>query len=389
MQSASTNIIESLGKKAGISSLSTGPAISKPLIRGLGYNRVLTINDGVRQEGQQWGDEHGIEIDESSVNKIEVLKGPASLVYGSDAMAGVLNIITNIPVQANTLKINAGTNYQTNNRLRSVYGSVAGNTHGFNWNMYSSIRAASDYKNKYDGHVFNSKFNEHNFGGYAGYNGSWGYSHLLISSFNLKGGLVEGERDSAGFFIKPVAGGGAFRATTADFKSTNPQIPYQHIRHFKLASDNNIKIGNNRLSLNVAWQQNRREEFGNPDNLAERALFFDLKTITYTARLHLKENKGWKPSLGLNGMYQDNTNRGVEQLIPDYKLADLGIYVFLQKEFKKLTVSGGARFDSRNIDVKNLLDGMTVKGEAFEKIFPIFQAVSGPPIRLLKPLTLN
>ena len=113
-QTVSTNIIEAITRKAGVSSLSTGPAISKPLIRGLGYNRVLTINDGVRQEGQQWGDEHGIEVDEYSVSKIEILKGPASLVYGSDAMAGVINIITNVPVQTNTLKINAGSNYQTN-----------------------------------------------------------------------------------------------------------------------------------------------------------------------------------------------------------------------------------------------------------------------------------
>jgi iron complex outermembrane receptor protein len=90
LQSSSMNIIESITKKAGVSSLSTGPAISKPLIRGLGYNRVLTVNDGVRQEGQQWGDEHGIEIDEASVNKIEVLKGPASFMYGSDAVAGVI-----------------------------------------------------------------------------------------------------------------------------------------------------------------------------------------------------------------------------------------------------------------------------------------------------------
>ena len=95
-QTVSTNIIEAITRKAGVSSLSTGPAISKPLIRGLGYNRVLTINDGVRQEGQQWGDEHGIEVDEYSVSKIEILKGPASLVYGSDAMAGVITIITNV-----------------------------------------------------------------------------------------------------------------------------------------------------------------------------------------------------------------------------------------------------------------------------------------------------
>ena len=389
LQSTSTNIIESITRKAGVSSLATGPAISKPLIRGLGYNRVLTINDGVRQEGQQWGDEHGIEIDESSVNKIEVLKGPASLVYGSDAMAGVINIITNVPIQANTIKLNAGTNYQTNNRLRSFYGNFAGNTNGFNWNVYGSNKAAADYQNKYDGYVFNSKFNEHNFGGYAGYNGSWGYSHLLLSSFNLKTGLVEGERDDHGFFVKAIAGGTVARATNADFKSTIPEVPYQHIRHFKMATDNNLKIGKNSLSLNLGWQQNRREEFGNPDDLNERALFFDLRTITYTAQFHFHEMRGWKSSIGFNGMNQDNGNKGIEQLIPDYSLSDMGGYVFLQKEFKKLTISGGVRFDSRNIDVKNLLDAGIIKGSAFKKTFSNFSGSAGATYQATKTINLK
>jgi iron complex outermembrane recepter protein len=368
-QNTSSNIIESLTKIGGVSTLATGPAISKPVIRGLSYNRVLTINDGVRQEGQQWGDEHGIEIDEASVNKIELLKGPASIIYGSDAMAGVVNIITNVPVQNNTIKANISSNFQTNNKLRTLNANISGNKNGFNWNVYSSNKAAADYKNKYDGAVYNSKFNENNLGGYAGYNGNWGYSHLLVSSFNLKAGLVEGERDIDGFFIKPVAGGVNIRATDADFKSSTPQIPYQHIRHFKIATENSIKIKNNRLAFNIGYQNNRREEFGNIDNLNERALYFDLKTITYTAQFHVAEKKGWKTSVGINGMQQNNTNKGVEQLIPDYNLFDFGIYSYLQKTIKKTTLSGGIRYDTRNVDAKDLLDAGTVKGYKFKKSF--------------------
>ncbi len=388
-QSASTNIIDAITRKAGVSSLSTGPAISKPLIRGLGYNRVLTINDGVRQEGQQWGDEHGIEIDEASVNKVEVLKGPASLVYGSDAMAGVINIITNVPVQANTIKMNAGTNFQTNNRLRSLYGNFAGNINGINWNLYGTTKAAADYRNKFDGYVFNSKFNEQNFGGYIGYNGGWGFSHLLLSSFDLSSGLVEGERDADGFFIKNIAGGLTTRATNEDFKRVDPEIPYQHIRHFKIATDNNFKIGNNRLALNVGWQHNQREEFGNPDDLNERVLFFDLKTVTYSAQFHFKEKKGWKPSIGLSGMQQDNLNKGIEQLIPDYSLEDIGGFGFFQKEFSKLTISGGVRYDTRNIDVKNLLDNTAIKGNAFKRSFSNYSGSFGAAYQISKTINMK
>ncbi|HUS03387.1 MAG TPA: TonB-dependent receptor plug domain-containing protein, partial [Chitinophagaceae bacterium] len=85
-----TNLIDNLSKTPGVSQVSTGPAASKPFIRGLGYNRVVVVNDGIRQEGQQWGDEHGIEIDELNASRVEVLKGPASLMYGSDALAGVV-----------------------------------------------------------------------------------------------------------------------------------------------------------------------------------------------------------------------------------------------------------------------------------------------------------
>ena len=389
LQTSSMNIIESITYKAGVSSISTGPAIAKPLIRGLGYNRVLTINDGVRQEGQQWGDEHGIEIDDASVNKIEVLKGPASLVYGSDAMAGVINIISNVPVPNNTLKINLGSNLQTNNRLRSFNGNISGNKNGFNWSAYGTTKQAGDYQNKYDGYVFNSKFNEHNVGGYAGYNSSWGYSHLLFSNFDLKAGLVEGERDSLGNFIKMISGGDVVTTTDEDFSSTTPQIPYQHIRHFKIATDNSFKFGNKHLSLNVGWQQNQREEFGNPDDLNQRALYFDLKTITYTAQFHFNEVNGWKNSIGINGMNQSNINKGIEQLIPDYQLMDYGFYLFTQKEYQKINFSGGLRYDIRNIDASSLKEGNTEKGKAFNTKFSNYSGSFGIAYPISKSFNLK
>lgn len=389
LQSSSMNIIESISKIAGVSNLSTGPAISKPLIRGLGYNRVLTINDGVRQEGQQWGDEHGIEIDDESVSKIEILKGPASLVYGSDAMAGVINIITNVPAPKNTIKLNLGSNYQTNNQLRSFNGNFSGNKNGFNWNAYGTYKAAADYKNKYDSYVFNSKFNERNFGGYVGYNGENGFSHLLFSSFDLNAGLVEGDRDSLGNFIKALPGGDETAATTTDFKSIKPLTPYQQIRHFKVAIDNNYKLGENSLSLNIGFQQNKREEFGNPDNLDERSLFFDMKTITYASQFHFKEKKGWKHTIGTNGMDQKNMNLGIEQLIPDYHLFDIGFFIFTQKEIKKFNFSGGMRFDNRNIDVKNLMEGTAVKGDAFSKQYANFSGSVGLTYAASKEVNLK
>ena len=390
LQSSGTNIIDVLAKKPGISQLSTGPGISKPVIRGLGYNRVLVVNEGVRQEGQQWGDEHGIEIDELSVNRAEILKGPASLMYGSDALAGVINLITNIPVSEGTVKGNILTNFQSNNDLHALNANIAGNNKGINWNVYGTLKSAGNYKNKYDGKVLNSSFNEKNAGGYIGINKKWGFSHLIFSTFNQNVGLVEGERDDAtGEFI--IYGGTPLEriATNEDLDEKKPLIPRQNIKHYKIASDNSFKLGGNRLKLNVGYQDNLRKEFGNPEDESETELLFDLKTITYNVQLSLKERKEWHITVGANGMYQQNTNKGEGALIPDYNFFDIGGFVYAQRYFKKATLSGGLRFDNRSVNSKEMLDGTAVKFESFTRSFSNFSGSVGVSYEPAEFLTLK
>jgi iron complex outermembrane receptor protein len=365
----STNIIDALTRQPGISQVTTGPAISKPVIRGLGYNRLVVINAGIRQEGQQWGDEHGIEIDENSVSRVEIVKGPASLIYGSDAIAGVINIITTVPAPMNTVRGSILSSYQTNNRQRSLFGNIGGNQNGFNWNAWGDYKAAADYRNKYDGRVYNSKFHEGNYGGYAGVNSSWGFAHLILSSFNQKAGITEGERNAAGLFIKHLPGGTDTTPSSTDFNSTTPQVPYQHIQHLKLISENSFKIGSGRIAVNLGWQQNQRTEYGNTDDPAEKSLQFVLGTFNYNAAYHFDDKKGWTTSVGVNGMRQENRNKGEEALIPEYALFDVGVFVYSQKTSGKATVSGGVRFDNRSLSAKGLMQGSTVKFYPFDKQF--------------------
>ena len=369
LSTPSTNIIDAISRQPGVSQLTTGPAISKPIIRGLGYNRLVVINDGVRQEGQQWGDEHGIEIDENSVSRVEIVKGPASLIYGSDALAGVVNIITTNPVPVNTIRANILSSYNTNNEQRSFFGSVGGNHGGFNWSGWGDFTQAADYKNKYDDRVWNSKFNNKNFGGYVGYNGTWGFSHLIVSNFNQKLGIVEGERNPNGSFVKVLPNGIDGEPTESDFNSTTPAIPYQHIRHFKVITDNSFKAGSGKITVNLAWQRNQRQEFGNPDDPDEKSLYFDLKTFNYNAAYHFDDKKGWNTSIGIGGMQQNNQNKGVEVLIPEYDLFDVGGFVYTQKTAGKATVSGGVRFDNRTLNSRDFTEGADVKFTAFKKNF--------------------
>jgi len=357
----STNLIDALSKTPGVTQLSTGPAISKPIIRGLGYNRVVVLNDGVKQEGQQWGDEHGIEIDEYNVTRTEVLKVPASIIYGSEALSGVINITSNVPVAEGAIRGNVFSNYQSNNNLQGYHFDIAGNKNGLVWGLNASSKKASDYKNKYDGYVYNSKFSELNGGGFVGIEKDWGYSHFIINKFSQKLGMIEGTRNNLGQFTKQTiingASGNSFvdiPATDADFNSFTPSIPYQYIQHTKYILDNSINWGTGKLKANMAYQRNQRQEFGNIEMPSEKSLYFDLGTLNYSFQYLLPETNNWKHTIGVNGLQQENKNKGTDALIPEYKSVELGLFFYTQKHIDKFNFSGGARIDKKGIEFNGL-----------------------------------
>ncbi|HTO17259.1 MAG TPA: TonB-dependent receptor [Edaphocola sp.] len=390
-QLSATNIVDALTNLPGVSQISTGSSISKPIIRGLGYNRVLVVNDGIRQEGQQWGDEHGVEIDEYSINRVEVLKGPASLAYGSDAMAGVINFQPAPTLQEGSLKGNFLANYQTNSGLIGGSLNLGGNQKGFVWDVRYSQKVAHSYKNKYDGYVLNSGFNENNIGGMLGLNKSWGYAHLKFSSYNLKPGIIEGARDPVtGQFVKPIANNDSIVeetiASNTDLRSYNAFIPYQKIHHYKLVSNNNFYIGKGALKVTLGWQQNQRKEFEEILNPNEYGLYLNLNTINYDLRYNHSINNTFDLSFGTNGMYQNSKNKGSEFLIPDYNLFDIGIFALAKKSWIKWTLSGGLRYDLRSEHGKdlwldaddNIIDYPDINSEhLFSAFNSKFQGVSG------------
>lgn len=362
-QISATNIIDAVATLPGVSQVTTGSGISKPVIRGLGYNRVVVVNDGIRQEGQQWGDEHGIEVDEYGVNRVEILKGPASFAYGSDAMAGVINMLPAPTLPEGNISGSILTNYQTNNGLLGGSLNLAGNKKGFIYDIRYSDKTAHAYKNNYDGYVFNSGYEENNFGGIIGVNKSWGYSHLHFSIYNLTPGIVEGERDSAsGKFTRPVAENdtteGEAIATNSNFKSYDSFTPYQKIHHYKAVLNNSFIIGDGSLKAVVGWQQNRRQEYADILDQGAYGLYFYMNTVNYDVRYILPESNNLNISFGANGMYQNSQNKGTEYLIPDYHLFDIGVFVIAKKSWNKLDVSGGIRYDSRSEHGEDLwLDG--------------------------------
>ncbi len=360
LQNTSGNIIDAINVLPGVSQITVGGAISKPVVRGLGYNRVLVMNDGVRQEGQQWFDEFGIEIDENSVSKVEVLKGPASLSYGSDAMAGVINFFQPTPLPQGQSKGSIVTEYQTNNGLINTAINVAGNKNGVTWDMMYTNVMAHDYKNKYDGYVWNSGYSQNNLKGIFGIHKKWGYSSLTLSMFNLKLGIIEGARDSAtgqfqSHYLDSNDEDSLGLAPTRKNRAYNYYpIIHQHVRHYKIVWDNSIVLGTGRLNLRLGLQENFRQE---ANDITKGDIFnnyFFLRTINYDVQYLLPEKNGWQISAGINGMQQNSKDRGIVFLIPEYNLFDAGIFSMAKKTFKKLTISGGLRFDNRLFKANNL-----------------------------------
>ena len=341
---ASTNIIDAIAHQPGVSQITTGSGISKPIIRGLGYNRIITMSEGVRQEGQQWGDEHGIEVDANNVNSVEILKGPASLMYGSDAMAGVVILHSTPTLPEGEMRANVSSEYQTNNGLIGYSANFGGNQQGFVWDARYSGKFAHAYKNKYDGYVPGSQFKEQAGRLMFGLNKSWGHSRLIWTTIHQTPSIIEGERDEyTGELTREKPG--------MSNHSYAKALPFQQIKHYKAVWDNAFNLPKGWLKAIIGYQQNRRQEY--EDSPDEYELYFKLHTLTYDFRYLTQEFNGWKLASGINGMWQQSQNLGEETLIPAYKLFDIGGYVTATKSLDRLTLNGGLRYDYRHIDFNN------------------------------------
>ncbi|WP_143309665.1 TonB-dependent receptor [Chitinophaga vietnamensis] len=357
------NLIDAITKGVpGVSAVTTGPNISKPFIRGLGYNRVLTLFDGVRQEGQQWGDEHGIEIDQYGVGRAEVVKGPASLTYGSDALAGVINMIPDIPnVASGALKGSFLADYHTNNGMIGSSLGLAWRTGDWKYAARGTYKAAHNYQNSVDGYVYGTAFREYNLSALARVDKSWGHSQWGATLYDNMQEIPDGSRDSlTRKFTRQVKESGA------DDIRNRPIVPddelhtyrinplHQRIQHYRVY--NHTQYDN--LSFTLGAQQSIRREYNHPEVPVQPGLYVVLNTFNYDVRYNLPTVSGIETTVGVNGMYQSNKSKNATDFpIPDYHLFDIGGFFFAKKTFGKVDLSGGLRYDHRYINWKDFYVG--------------------------------
>jgi iron complex outermembrane recepter protein len=355
LQNSSTNVIDAIAKVPGVSAITDGQSISKPVIRGLGYNRVLTVNDGVEQVDQAWFDEFGIEADPDAVNRYEILKGPASLAYGSDAIAGVVNLIPEQPLPEGQTKGDILFNYQTNNGLINNMAHLAGTKNGIAWSARIDNTMAHAYQDPYDGYALNSQFSNFNADGTIGVHRKWGYTQLHSSYFDMHTGIVDGTRDSAtGIMERQVAypdlNGGAPSyeiPTQQEQKSYTPFVIYQRIRHTKIVWDNSLAIGDGRITGIFSWQKNQRQETNDPTIPNTPNIFYSSNAATYDLRYISPQIGGFNISGGVNGVYQSSKSLGTLLLIPNYNFFQIGAFAIANQKIGNLNLTGGVRFDTR------------------------------------------
>ena len=358
MENSATNVIDAIAKTPGVSAMTDGQSISKPVIRGLGYNRVLTLNDGVMQVGQTWFDEFGIEADPDAVDRVEILKGPASLAYGSDAIAGVVNLIQEKPLPEGQVKGEVMSNYQTNNGLLNDMFHLAGTKNGISWSGRVDNIMAHAYQNPVDGYVLNSQFKNFNTDGTIGVHRKWGYTQLHASYFDMATGIVDGTRDSAtGKLMRQVSYPGLNNGAPTyvlpshqEETSYTPLVINQRIRHTKVVWDNSLAVGRGRITGIFSYQLNQRQETNDPTMVNTPDIYYRSNAATYDIRYVSHQMGGFNYSAGVNGIYQSSQSLGVLMLIPNYNLFQIGGFAIASEKINNFTFTGGIRYDIRKFN---------------------------------------
>jgi iron complex outermembrane receptor protein len=361
-------LIEGLATIPGVSQVSTGTSIGKPVIRGLSGNRVLVYSQGVRMENQQFGDEHGLGLNDAGVESVEVIKGPASLLYGSDALGGVLYFNPEKFADAHTFKTTFSQKLFSN--TLGSNSSLGLKTSTDNWKFLArgTYNTHSDYRISGGDRVTNTRYNETDFKTAMGYSDS-NFSSVLRYNYNdLDLGIPEdgiGEQTS----------------------SKNTGFPRQGVFNHLLSLNSIFYFKDSKLDVNLGYIANDRSEFEDSDVAGLR---MKLKTVNYDAKYHLPIMGKLESIVGIQGMHQTNTNFGDEYLIPDALTYDFGVFGTVNYEWETNVLQAGLRFDNRQITTKeNGTLGEEGYFKAEDKSFDSFNASLGYKTMVMEGMTLR
>jgi iron complex outermembrane receptor protein len=367
-QKGTSTLIEGLATIPGVSQVSTGTSIGKPVIRGLSGNRVLVYSQGVRMENQQFGDEHGLGLNDAGVESVEIIKGPASLLYGSDALGGVLYFNPEKFADAKEFKADFSHKFFSNTLGSNSTLGLKTSTQNWKFLARGTYDTHSDYKIPDGDRVTNTRYNETDFKTGIGYSNTK-FSSILRYNYNkLDLGIPED---------------GIAEQTTSK-KTTYPK---QGVYNNLLSLNNVVFFQNSKLDVDLGYIANDRSEFEDSD---VASLHMKLKTFIYDAKYHLPKFGNLESILGVQGMHQTNANSGEEYLIPDATTNDFGVFGTGNYELNSNVFQAGLRFDTRAITTTaHGTEGEEGYFEAIDKSYTSYNASLGYKRDLSDKLTLR
>jgi iron complex outermembrane receptor protein len=367
-QKGAATLIDGLATIPGVSQVSTGTSIGKPVIRGLSGNRVLVYSQGVRLENQQFGEEHGLGLNDAGVESVEVIKGPASLLYGSDALGGVLYF--NPEKFANAKEFKADFSQRLFSNTLGSNTSLGLKTSTENWKFLArgSYNTHADYQVSDGDRVTNTRYNETDLKTGIGYSNP-AFTTVLRYNFNtLDLGIPE-------------------NGIGAQSTSHDTEFPRQPVANHILSLHNNFYFKNSKLDADLGYIFNDRSEFED-SNIA--SLHMKLRTFNYDLKYYLPKSGKVETIVGIQGMHQTNANLGQELLIPDAATNDFGIFGTANYESGKNVLQAGLRFDNRKVSTEEHgIVGNEGYFAAIYKNFDSFNAALGYKTNLADDFTLR
>lgn len=374
------HLLTSLSRLPGVNYMNLGVSIAKPVIRGLSQNRVLVLESGIKQEGQQWGNDHGLEIDPLGIHQIEIIKGPASLVYGSDAMGGVILLKPPPEPAEKTIEASALSSFMSLNNGFSNSVMLGGQRNGFSARLRFTAQDYADYHvpadsfryNRfvlpiYEQKLKNTAGQERHFSTHLGVHKKWGMLHALFSHYLQKTGLFAGATGiPRAFNLMP------------DKSERNIELPYFNTQHTKAILNGNILLKASWLEFDLGIQQNVREELSQPHAHGRpltithnQAVHLSLTTGALNLRYHFYIRNKWDNILGINVQAQQNRYKGFEFILPHFYNAQIGILGYTKyTPQKNWILNAGARADIAYLNIAPYRDPVFENGnEAIQRNF--------------------
>lgn len=381
-------VMDVLNKVPGIDATTTGTFVSRPVIRGLSSNRILTVIDGVRFETQQWDDEHGIGVNENGLDRIEVIKGPESLLYGPEAMGGVINFIKSKPAAVGTIKSSAFTSMSSNNLGWRALANVDGAKEKFNWGFSGLGKLHSDYFiNNQSFRIPNTRTLEYGAKAYIGTNRKWGSTNLTYNYNQAFFGILDG---------KDISFGPNGEIMNSDVeKEKYPleiEAPFHTVVDNRLTSSSTFLTGKSKFDVVLGYQNNHRSENEELAGVKKGYKYVDmtLQSVTYNVKWYAPKWNRFATIIGTQGMLQNNKNNSsaATVLIPDAKINDFGVFAVSKFDYNNFNFTLGTRFDSRALSTQTT-NGYNYSIAEISKSYNNMSTSVGLAYTILKDLTLR